>query len=169
MPRPDPSLTYALFDSPLGTMVVAGEDGRLHLIGFPSERETKGPKAGWTRDDALYAEPVRQLSAYFAGELTRFDLPLHLAGTPFQKRVWAELRAIPLGETTTYGALAAKIGKPSASRAVGGANGANRLPIVVPCHRVIGSDRSLTGFAGGVEIKRYLLAHEARVADAKRS
>ncbi len=167
MPKPEPRLSYGLFDSPLGPICVAGDGGRVHLIGFSSERETKGPKADWTRDDALYAEPIRQLRAYFAGELTRFDLPLHFDGTAFQKRCWEELCSIPFGQTVTYGGLAAKIGRPTAFRAVGGANGANRLPIVVPCHRVIGSDQSLTGFGGGIEIKRFLLDHEARIASAK--
>ena len=99
-----------------------------------------------------------------AGALTVFDLPLRLGGTAFQNRVWKALCDIPFGETTTYGALARRIGKPTAFRAVGAANGANPLPIVVPCHRVIGSDGSLTGFGGGIEIKRFLLAHEAGVA-----
>ena len=92
--------------------------------------------------------------------MTRFDLPLRLAGTTFQNKVWTELRRIPFGQTISYGELASRIGKPTARRAVGGANGANPLPIVVPCHRVIGSDKSLTGFGGGIATKRFLLAHE---------
>ena len=104
------------------------------------------------------------MGAYFAGELTRFDLRLHLAGTAFQNAVWAALCDIPFGETVSYGALASRIGKPMASRAVGAANGANPLPIVVPCHRVIGADKSLTGFGGGIETKRFLLAHEQRLS-----
>jgi methylated-DNA-[protein]-cysteine S-methyltransferase len=121
----------------------------------------------WRRDDSLFAEAFRQLRAYFAGELTQFDLPLRFAGTSFQCKVWTALCEIPFGEVVSYGALASRIGKPTASRAVGGANGANPLPIVVPCHRVIGSDRSLTGFGGGIEIKRFLLSHEQRFASAK--
>jgi methylated-DNA-[protein]-cysteine S-methyltransferase len=136
----------------------------LYRISFPNERRTKEPPADWCRDDALFVEAFEQLDAYFAGRLTRFDLPLRLAGTAFQNKVWTALRGIPFGETISYGALASRIGKPSASRAVGGANGANPLPIVVPCHRVIGSDKSLTGFAGGVEIKRFLLAHEQQAS-----
>jgi len=157
-------LAYGYFDSPVGALLVAGDGDRLHLISFPAERRTTEQPAGWQRDDALFVEAFEQLSAYFAGRLTQFDLPLHLAGTAFQNQVWSALRDIPFGETVSYGALASRIGKPSASRAVGGANGANPLPIVVPCHRVIGSDRSLTGFAGGVEIKRFLLAHESQVS-----
>ena len=157
-------LCYGTFDSPVGPLLVAGDAERLHLISFPSERRTGQPRAGWRREDSFFAEAFRQLGAYFAGDLTRFDLPLRLAGTAFQNTVWTALRDIPFGETISYGELAARIGKPTASRAVGGANGANPLPIVVPCHRVIGSDSSLTGFGGGVEIKRFLLAHEQRVS-----
>jgi methylated-DNA-[protein]-cysteine S-methyltransferase len=134
----------------------------LHLINFPAESRTKEPRADWRRDDSLFVEAFRQLHAYFAGELTRFDLPLRLAGTAFQNKVWTALCDIPFGETISYGALASRIGKPTASRVVGGANGANPLSIVVPCHRVIGSNRSLTGFGGGIEAKRFLLAHEQR-------
>lgn len=160
----DSNLSYGTFDSPVGPLLVAGDAERLHLISFPSEHRTRKPQADWRRDESLFAEAFRQLGAYFAGELTRFDLPLSLAGTAFQNRVWTALCDIPFGETVSYGALASRIGKPTASRAVGGANGANPLPIVVPCHRVIGSDRTLTGFGGGVKIKRFLLAHEQRVS-----
>jgi methylated-DNA-[protein]-cysteine S-methyltransferase len=160
--EPDTNLTYGYFDSPVGPLLVAGDGGRLRRIGFPTEHRTQRPPADWRRDDSLFAEAFRQLDAYFAGELTRFDLPLRFAGTAFQNKVWTALCRIPFGETISYGALASRIGKPTASRAVGGANGANPLPIVVPCHRVIGSDKSLTGFGGGIEIKRYLLALEER-------
>jgi len=157
-------ISYGYLESPVGPLLVAGDADRLHLIAFPTERRTKQPQADWRRDESRFADAFRQLRAYFAGELTRFDLPLRLAGTAFQNKVWAALCDIPFGETISYGTLASRIGKPSACRAVGGANGANPLPIVVPCHRVIGSDRSLTGFGGGVETKRFLLAHEQRVA-----
>ncbi len=157
-------LAYGYFDSPVGPLLVAGGADQLHLISFPTESRTKQPQADWCRDESLFVEAFRQLNAYFAGELTRFDLPLRLAGTAFQNKVWTALREIPFGATMSYGALASRIGKPGASRAVGGANGANPLPIVVPCHRVIGSDKSLTGFGGGVEIKRFLLDHEQKVS-----
>ena len=153
---------YGYFDSPVGPLLVAGDADQLHLISFPTESRTKEPQADWHRDDSLFAEAFRQLHAYFEGQLTKFNLPLRFAGTAFQNTVWTALCDIPFGETISYGALASRIGKPTASRAVGGANGANPLPIVVPCHRVIGSDKSLTGFGGGVEIKRFLLAHEQR-------
>jgi methylated-DNA-[protein]-cysteine S-methyltransferase len=160
--RRELKLSYGYFDSPVGSLLVAGDADQLHLIGFPSESRTQRPRADWRRDDWHFADAFRQLDAYFAGDLTRFDLPLRLAGTAFQNKVWAALCDIPFGETMSYGALASRIGKPTASRAVGGANGANPLPIVVPCHRVIGSDKSLTGFGGGIEIKKFLLAHEER-------
>jgi methylated-DNA-[protein]-cysteine S-methyltransferase len=106
----------------------------------------------------------RQLEAYFAGRLTQFDLPLQLVGTAFQRRVWAGLLQIPFGTTTSYCALAAKLGQPTATRAVGLANGRNPVSIIVPCHRVIGRDGSLTGYGGGIERKRWLLTHEAAIA-----
>ena len=162
MPGHNSKLAYGYFDSPVGVLLVAGDTDQLHLISFSTESRTKEPQADWRRNDSLFVEVFRQLYAYFQGELTQFNLPLRLAGTAFQNTVWTALCDIPFGETISYGALASHIGKPTASRAVGGANGANPLPIVVPCHRVIGSDKSLTGFGGGVEIKRYLLAHEQR-------
>lgn len=162
VPKRSSDLSYGYLDSPVGPLLVAGDADRLHLIGFPAESRIKSPQAGWRRDDSLFVEAFRQLDAYFAGRLTRFDLPLRLAGTAFQNKVWTALCGIPFGETIFYGALASRIGKPTASRAVGGANGANPLPIVVPCHRVIGANKSLTGFGGGIEIKRHLLAHEQR-------
>ena len=164
MPRRKLRLSYGTFDSPVGSLLVAGDADRLHLIGFPTESWTSRLQADWRRDDPHFAEAFRQLDAYFAGDLTQFSLPLRFAGTDFQNTVWAALCDIPFAETISYGALASRIGKPTASRAVGGANGANPLPIVVPCHRVIGSDKSLTGFGGGIPIKKFLLAHERRVA-----
>jgi methylated-DNA-[protein]-cysteine S-methyltransferase len=123
--------------------------------------------AGWTPPDAaisasdkVLSEASRQLDAYFAGRLRRFELPLSLEGTPFQQRVWSALRDIPFGETRSYAQLAKAIGNPSAMRAVGAANGRNPIAIVVPCHRVIGADGSLTGFGGGIERKKFLLRLE---------
>jgi methylated-DNA-[protein]-cysteine S-methyltransferase len=112
----------------------------------------------------VFSEAIAQLEEYFAGERRDFSLPLPLEGTPFQTTVWSALRTIPYGATVSYGELARRIGRPSASRAVGAANGANPLPIILPCHRVIGADRSLKGFGGGLETKRFLLAFEAGVA-----
>lgn len=158
------TLAFGYLESPIGALLVAGDDVCLHAISFPSGSRLVEPRQEWRRDDALFKGTFAQLSAYFGGELTEFDLPLHFAGTTFQKTVWQALIDIPFGETVSYGELARAIGRPTASRAVGAANGANPLPIVAPCHRVIGADRSLTGFGGGVETKRYLLDHERRVA-----
>jgi methylated-DNA-[protein]-cysteine S-methyltransferase len=116
----------------------------------------------WQRDDRAFAIARAQLGEYFAGERFEFDLPLGATGTQFQRKVWSELCRIPYGATASYGELARRVGQPGAARAVGLANGSNPLPIVVPCHRVIGADGSLTGFGGGIERKRWLLVHEAR-------
>lgn len=158
------SLAYGHLDSPIGRLMVAGDGERLYRISFPSGKRAARPADGWRRDDGLFGEVFAQLRAYFAGELIRFDLPLRFGGTSFQNTVWAGLCDIPYGETISYSELARRIGRPTASRAVGAANGANPLPIVVPCHRVVGADGSLTGFGGGVETKRYLLRHERRIA-----
>ncbi len=124
------------------------------------EGETPGPPEGWQRSPSDLADAVEQLQAYFAGELQRFTLPLAPEGTDFQRTVWQALTDIPYGQTISYGQLAASIGRPSASRAVGGANGKNPIPVIIPCHRVIGSDGSLTGFSGGLSLKRRLLRIE---------
>ncbi|HSH43691.1 MAG TPA: methylated-DNA--[protein]-cysteine S-methyltransferase, partial [Arenicellales bacterium] len=145
-----PALAYGYLDSPVGPLLVAGDGERIHLISFPAGRRARQPDRDWRRDDRAFTEASAQLRAYFAGSLTRFDLPLRFAGTDFQNKVWSALRDIPFGETVSYGELARRIGRPGASRAVGAANGANPLPIVVPCHRVVGADGSLTGFGGGV-------------------
>ncbi len=153
-------LHYTYLDSPIGALLLAGDETALHYLSFPGGHKAFPPKAGWLRDDACLAEAKRQLRAYFAGDLTEFDLPLAMAGTEFQRTIWAALRSIPYGETRSYGWLAKAIGSPAASRAVGAANGANPIPIIVPCHRVIGSNGALTGFGGGIETKRHLLQHE---------
>lgn len=154
------SLAYGYYESPVGDLLVAGDGEALHLISFPKGSRAKQPKGDWHRDDALFKNVYAQLAAYFAKELTEFDVPLRPSGTSFQNKVWTKLLEIPFGETWSYGQLAANIGKPTASRAVGAANGANPLPIIIPCHRVIGADKSLTGFGGGVKTKEFLLRHE---------
>jgi methylated-DNA-[protein]-cysteine S-methyltransferase len=142
-------------ETPIGALwLAAADDGGLGSIAF------HGPPAA-TSDDAVLREAEDQLHAYFARQLRRFDLPLAPRGTEFQRRVWDAVTAVPYGATTTYAALAAAIGSPRASRAVGAANGRNPLPIVVPCHRVIGASGALTGYGGGLEVKQALLAHEA--------
>lgn len=169
MPGHNTKSAYGYFDSPIGPLLVAGDSDHLHLISFPTGDRSKAPQGDWHRDDAHFTKLFAQLRAYFAGELTQFDMPLRLAGTAFQNKVWTALCDIPFGETISYGELASRIGKPTASRAVGGANGANPLPIVVPCHRVIGSNKSLTGFGGGIEIKRFLLTHEQKFCPSQGS
>jgi methylated-DNA-[protein]-cysteine S-methyltransferase len=153
---------YSHMDSPVGRLLLAGDEAGLRLISFPSEKSNRAPAPGWRCDDAPLAEAVRQLQAYFAGELSEFDLALAPEGTAFQLSVWQELRRIPYGETVSYGEVARAIGRPTASRAVGAANGSNPLPIVIPCHRVIGSTGKLTGFGGGLDTKAALLALERR-------
>ena len=159
-------LSYSHIDSPAGRLLVAGDYKALHYLSFPGGHKAFGPKAGWHRSDNPFAEVRRQLAAYFAGERQQFDLPLHLSGTAFQNSVWRYLAHIPFGETRTYGQLAAALGSPRASRAVGAANGANPIPIILPCHRVIGSNGALTGFGGGLATKDLLLRHEAAVSGA---
>ena len=156
-----PDTLYTHLMSPIGPLLIAGDGRALSAIGFPSGKGRVAPRDGWRRDDDLFVEARAQLSAYFAGELRDFDLTLNPTGTPFQLAVWQALRAIPYGATLSYGAIAARVGRPSASRAVGAANDANPIPIVVPCHRVIGSSGALTGFGGSIDTKRWLLAHEA--------
>ena len=154
------ALYYTFYSSPIGNLLLAGDDSALHRIGFPSGSRARRPDAEWQLDPAPFVEAERQLQAYFAGELRCFDLPLCFDGTEFQNQVWRALCDIPWGETITYSELARRVGRPTASRAVGAANGANPLPIIAPCHRVIGADGSLTGFGGGLDTKRFLLRLE---------
>lgn len=154
-------------ESPVGALLLAGSAGALERVYFQSGRHPRRPEPDWRRDAAPFAHAVRELEEYFAGERRTFSVPLAPRGTPFQLSVWQRLRTIPYGETLSYGELARRLGCPAGARAVGLANGANPLPIIVPCHRVIGADGSLTGFGGGLPIKRALLALEgaACVAD----
>lgn len=154
------SLSFAYYDSPIGPLLAAGDADALHVLAFPAGSRARTPEAHWREDSTPFSLCFEQLDAYFAGTLRRFDLPLAPAGTAFQQSVWAQLVAIPYAETISYGTLANRIGNKNASRAVGAANGANPIPIIIPCHRVIGSDRSLTGFGGGLDLKRWLLNHE---------
>ena len=152
---------YSFLDSPIGPLLLAGSGGRLRMVGFPSGPKAQTPPGDWLRRDGPFGEAKRQLSEYFEGARRAFDLDLAPEGTAFQLRVWRALSGIPYGETRSYGEIAAAIGKPRAAMAVGGANGSNPLPIVVPCHRVIGSDGNLVGFGGGLAAKRFLLDLEA--------
>jgi methylated-DNA-[protein]-cysteine S-methyltransferase len=154
--------------SPVGPLLLAGDGSHLKLIHFQAGPHARRPEHEWMQDARPFGAVITQLGEYFAGRRRSFDLSLAPEGTTFQRTVWQALTRIPYGETVSYGELARRIGKPRASRAVGLANGANPLPIVVPCHRVIGADGSLTGFGGGLDIKRQLLALErtARSCDA---
>ena len=160
--------TFARFASPVGELVLTASDTGLTGIYFPTSRHGPPPveRADWAEDDgrrpasAILARARRQLEEYFAGTRTTFDVPLAPTGTPFEQRVWEALRAIPYGTTTSYGVLARQLGDPRATRAVGAANGRNPIPIIVPCHRVVGARGELTGFGGGIDRKRWLLEHE---------
>jgi len=143
-------------------MLLAADEGGLRSINFPTSKRAQQPQADWLEDRAFFSETIRQLRAYFEGGLKEFDLPLAPEGTEFQMRVWQSLRDVPYGETISYGQLAARLGNPKASRAVGLANGSNPIPIIIPCHRVIGSNGSLVGYGGGLENKKILLALESR-------
>ena len=153
-------MLFLFHPTPIGDLLVAGDGNTLGLIGFPQGKGRREPHPDWDEDLSAFAAVRRQLDAYFGGTLRRFDIPLAPRGTEFQLAVWEALTHIPYGETITYSDLAIRIGNPAAVRAVGAANGANPIPIVVPCHRVIGADGSLTGFGGGLDTKRWLLRHE---------
>lgn len=151
---------YTIIPSPIGEILLARNEKGISHINFQGGESVLTPAPDWQRDYTAFADVITQLDAYFAGELHEFDLPLAPEGTPFQQTVWQMLQTIPYGHTATYGELAAEIGQPNASRAVGAANGRNPIPIVIPCHRVIGANGKLTGFSGGLHIKQALLALE---------
>ncbi len=155
-------VTYSRVDSPVGSLLLTSDGVALTGLYPETHRQLPVPSLGWHRDDRWFSGVSDQLQEYFRGRLPRFEVPLALEGTPFQRRVWELLLDVPYGGTTTYGALALQLGKPKSSRAVGLAVGRNPVSFVVPCHRVVGSGGELTGYAGGVELKEWLLAHEAR-------
>ena len=152
---------YCYLDTPIGELLLAGEEGALSMIGFPKGSMRREPEPHWIFNEKPLAAACAQLNEYFAGSRKEFDLPLRLTGTEFQVSVLEALQDIPYGETTSYGEIAKRIGRPKAVRAVGAANGRNPIPIVVPCHRVIGSTGDLTGFGGGLDTKEALLRLEA--------
>lgn len=153
------SATYTFLESPFGEVLVAWSARGLERVGIGPHPEREAD-SGWRLDRNLDCEATRQLRAYFEGRLRRFDLPLVMDGTPFQRAVWQALTAVPFATTVSYGEVGARIGRPAASRAVGMACGRNPLPIVVPCHRVVGKDGSLVGFGGGLPMKQALLWFE---------
>lgn len=160
-------IRYCMYDSPVGPLLLAADDAALVAIEFPSSRHPVARGADWVEgDNAVLARTRVQLGEYFAGSRTTFELPLGPRGTEFQRGVWQALAGIPYGETISYAQLASRVGNPSAMRAVGAANGRNPLPIVLPCHRVIGADGSLTGFGGGLPTKQFLLELEGALLRA---
>jgi methylated-DNA-[protein]-cysteine S-methyltransferase len=152
-------IRYRMIDSPIGMLTLAGRGPALTNLRMV-DQTYEPDRADWALDDRAFPDAVEQLEAYFRGELHAFDLRLEFEGTPFQRRVWEALRSIPYGETRTYGEIAMQIGSPTAFRAVGLANGHNPIAVIVPCHRVIGANGSLTGFGGGLDRKRTLLELE---------
>jgi methylated-DNA-[protein]-cysteine S-methyltransferase len=164
-----PMIYYQYLKSPVGKLLVAGNNKGLHLISFPKGKKRDFPKAHWKEDQKPLKEVLRQLEAYFAGTLKTFSLDLCLNVPPFQKKVLTALRQVPYGETISYGELAKNVGNPKASRAVGQANARNPIPIVIPCHRVIGSNGKLTGFGGGISVKQTLLDLEQKYRQSKKN
>ena len=152
--------SHTVVDSPVGPLTLVAQDAALAGLYLHEARHRPQDSAFGARDDGVLPDARAQLAAYFDGSLQEFDLPLASTGTPFQQQVWAALRRVPYGRTCTYGELAAAVGRPSAVRAVGAANGRNPTSIVVPCHRVVGAGGALTGYAGGLERKSWLLARE---------
>ena len=158
------SLYFDYVNTPVGSLLVAGDGSKLMEIGFPDGKEARRHQPGWVRDSGPFVEVRQQLADYFAGKARDFNLPLQPRGTAFQLQVWEALRSIPYGETISYGELAKRIGRPKDSRAVGAANGKNPIPIIIPCHRVIGGNGKLVGFGGGLTTKQALLQLECEVA-----
>jgi methylated-DNA-[protein]-cysteine S-methyltransferase len=152
---------YCYFDTSIGELLLAGEADSLSMIGFPKGAMRRDPEADWIYNEEPFENARIQLAEYFSGERKEFELPLSLSGTEFQVSVLEALQQIPYGETASYGDVAKRIGRPKAVRAVGAANGRNPIPIIVPCHRVIGSSGDLTGFGGGLDTKEALLRLEA--------
>jgi methylated-DNA-[protein]-cysteine S-methyltransferase len=152
---------YCYLDTPIGELLLAGDDDGLCLVSFPKGAMRRDPEPDWIYNEKPFAAARQQLTEYFAGERRTFDLPLKLTGTEFQMSVLQALQQIPYGETTSYADIAERVGRPKAVRAVGAANGRNPIPIIVPCHRVIGSHGDLTGFGGGLDTKEALLRLEA--------
>ncbi|MDE0030841.1 MAG: methylated-DNA--[protein]-cysteine S-methyltransferase [Deltaproteobacteria bacterium] len=153
---------YDWMESPLGALLIVADESALRMISFSRGRHPGKVEDGWRRGGTVVAEARRQLDEYFAGRRKAFHLPVAPAGTPFQLRAWRALQDIPYGETRSYGEQARALGQSAAVRAVGAANGRNPIPIIIPCHRVIGGDGRLTGYAGGLDIKKYLLDLERR-------
>jgi len=156
-------VNFCYINSPVGKLLLAGDAEGIKHINFPMEKKPVHPQPDWQELPAFFASAVVELEEYFAGERKQFAVAVKPQGTRFQLGVWQELGKIPYGRTVSYGELARRVGQPKASRAVGAANGANPIPIIIPCHRVIGADGSLTGFGGGLHVKQYLLELEKAI------
>jgi len=154
---------YCYYESPIGQLLLTGRD-RLETLNFPLGKTRREPEPDWIKGTSLFSKVLTQLDAYFDGSLKKFtlDLDYKTQGTQFQQKVWHQLLNIPYGETISYGELAMRIGNPNAFRAVGMANGKNPISIIIPCHRVIGKDGSLTGFGGGIDVKKQLISLEQK-------
>ncbi|MBJ7354427.1 MAG: methylated-DNA--[protein]-cysteine S-methyltransferase [Thermoleophilaceae bacterium] len=163
------STHFATTDSPIGELLVLGDDRTVHGLLMNGDGDFDRRKDGLTHDQRAFAQTIEQLNEYFAGERDAFDLPLRPEGTEFQRAVWRALEAIPYGETRSYGEIAVAVGRPRAARAVGMANNRNPIAVIVPCHRVIGAGGALVGYAGGLERKTWLLAHERDARSANSS
>ena len=158
----DKIVYYTLLDSPIGSLMLSGDEKKLTGLHFSTGSKARGADDSWQRNDDLFIAAAKQIDEYFAGKREAFELNLEPKGTQFQLEVLAALQTIPFGETCSYAEIAQQIGRPKAVRAVGAANGNNPIALIIPCHRVIGSNGSLTGFGGGLEAKQYLLEHETR-------
>jgi methylated-DNA-[protein]-cysteine S-methyltransferase len=161
-------LLFTTIDSPLGELLLFGDGSALHGLYMQQGRRSATVSPDWRREPGAFAAAKAQLNEYFAGGRTSFDLPLEMAGTPFQRSVWRALLEVGYGETLSYGELARRIGRPTATRAVGAANGANPVSIVIPCHRLVGSTGALTDYGGGIESKRLLLDLESSCSNPAR-
>lgn len=164
MKRTTLSFQYTYIDTPIGALLLVGMEETLHYVGFSQGKMQITPAPHWLQNDQILSQCKVQLTEYFNGNRQSFDLTLSPSGTEFQCQVWQQLQQIPFGKTCSYQDIAQGINRPKSVRAVGAANGRNPLPIVIPCHRVIGADGSLTGFGGGLEAKRYLLQLEGVIA-----
>ena len=162
-------MNYDWMESSVGDLLIVADETAVRMIGFREGRHPGKVAEGWRRGGSVVAEAKRQLDEYFQGRRRWFDLPLAPFGTPFQSRAWKALQDIPYGATRSYGEQARAMGEPRAVRAVGAANGRNPVAIVIPCHRVIGGDGRLTGYGGGLDVKRYLIELERRSMNAERS
>lgn len=154
-------MNYTYYDSPVGSLLLTGKN-KLETIVFEKSKKRTQPLENWNENRSFFEPVIQQLDEYFSGQREKFDIEIELKGTDFQKKVWEELAKVPYGTTVSYGELARKIGNPKACRAVGMANGRNPIPIIIPCHRVIGKNGTLTGFGGGLDVKKTLLDLESK-------